>query len=250
MNNVLMQKLRGGETLVFGHRGASEYAPMNTLEAFTLAAEMGAHGVELDVHRSADGHAVIVHDFTVDASTDGSGEVNKMTLATLKALDAGSWKGEAYRGAQIPTLDEVFETVGQLLFINVEIKSRGYKTDGVEQVAADTIRRHQMESRVIVSSFNPLALRRFRRILPEVPLGYLTAAGMPSYVRLLSIGMQTEAIHPHHSQIDAELVARAGERVVNTWTVNDAERARELRDLGVGVIISDKPDVILDALAQ
>jgi glycerophosphoryl diester phosphodiesterase len=250
MNNLLLQKLRGGETLVFGHRGASAYAPMNTLEAFQLAAEMGAHGVELDVHRSADGHAVIVHDFTVDASTDGSGEVNKMTLATLKALDAGSWKSQEYRGALIPTLDEVFETVGQKLFVNVEIKSRGFRTDGVEQVTANTIRRHQMESRVIVSSFNPLALRRFRRILPEVPLGYLTAVGMPLYVRLLSIGMQTEAIHPHHSQIDAEYMARAREKVVNTWTVNDAERARELRDLGVGVIISDKPDVILDALAE
>src|SRR5690606_28189003 len=119
-----------GQTLVFGHRGAKAYAPMNTIPAFELAAEQGADGIELDVHRSKDGHAVIVHDFTVDETTDGNGTVTEMTLAQLKELDAGSWFGEGFHGVQIPTLDEVFEAVGERLLINVEIKSNMQDTDG------------------------------------------------------------------------------------------------------------------------
>ena len=250
MENLLIERLRTGETLVFGHRGASASAPMNTIPAFELAAQMGAQGVELDVQRSADGHAVIVHDFTVDSTTDGSGLVNTKTLAELKALDAGSWKSDEFTGTRVPTLDEVFEAVGQQLFINVEIKSRGLRTDGVEQVAADCIRRHGMQPRVIVSSFNPLALRRFRRILPDVPLGHLTVPGLPFIVRMTGLGLKTEAIHPNYRQINSDYMARHQSQIVNTWTVNDAETARELRNLGVGVIITDQPDTLLHALAE
>ncbi|MDX1995990.1 MAG: glycerophosphodiester phosphodiesterase family protein, partial [bacterium] len=94
----LLDALNQGRMLVFGHRGASAYAPMNTLPAFELAAEQGADGIELDVHRSADGHPVIVHDFTVDKTTSGTGYVTGMTLAQLKALDAGEWFNESFRG--------------------------------------------------------------------------------------------------------------------------------------------------------
>ncbi|MBC7809703.1 MAG: glycerophosphodiester phosphodiesterase, partial [Burkholderiales bacterium] len=149
-----------GQTLVFGHRGAKAYAPMNTLPAYELAAEQGAHGIELDVHRSKDGYAVIVHDFKVDATSDGKGLVTEMTLAQLKRLDAGAWFDPKFAGTRIPTLDEVFESVGQRLFVNVEIKSDSLETDGVEQVVADCITRHNMQSRVIVSSFNPYTLHR------------------------------------------------------------------------------------------
>nr|MCU0514644.1 glycerophosphodiester phosphodiesterase [Anaerolineae bacterium] len=145
-----------GQTLVFGHRGAKAYAPMNTLPAFELAATQGAHGIELDVHRSRDGYPVIVHDFTVDHTTDGRGLVTALTLAELKALDAGSWFSPAFAGTRIPTLDEVFAAVGQRLYINVEIKAAHEDSDGVEQVVADCIVRHAMQRRVLVSSFNPL----------------------------------------------------------------------------------------------
>lgn len=249
---ALLDNWYQGRTLVFGHRGASAYAPMNTLPAFELALEQGADGIELDVHRSKDGHAVICHDFTVDATTDGSGRVSDLTLAQLRSLDAGGWFAESFRGICVPTLDEVFEAVGSRLYVNVEIKSETPETDGVEQVVAETIIRHGMAQRVIVSSFNPLALQRFRAILPEVPIGFLYQAVMPIDTQSLmqQIGLRYEARHPHHEMVNAAYVDRAhsaGYRV-NVWTVNDPLRAGLLRDLGVDAIITDKPDVILDAV--
>jgi glycerophosphoryl diester phosphodiesterase len=236
--------------LVFGHRGASAYAPMNTLPAFELAAEQGADGIELDVHRSADGHPVIVHDFTVDKTTNGTGRVTGMTLAQLRTLDAGAWFNEAFRGTQVPTLDEVVEAVGQRLFVNVEIKANSWRTDGVEQVVADCIARHRMQRRVIVSSFNPPTLRRFRALAPDVPIAFLYARETPFFAHWMLSGVRVDAVHPHHVQIDARLMQRAASRgqKVNTWTVNDPGRARELRALGVNVVITDKPDVIKAAV--
>lgn len=239
-----------GKTLVFGHRGARAYAPMNTITAFELALEQGADGIELDVHRSADGYPVIVHDFTVDSTTDGKGRVDSMTLAQLKALDAGSYFDAKFTGTRIPTLDEVFEAVGKHLFVNVEIKSITAETDGVEQVVADCIARHNMGERVVVSSFNPLSLLRFRAIAPDVPIGFLYAKESPDGVFDVLKGTDYEAFHPHDPLINADFIAPhvAAGRVINAWTVNDPVRAVELRDLGVGGIITDKPDTILAAL--
>lgn len=249
---MALESMYNGQTLVFAHRGASAYAPMNTLPAFELAVEQGADGIELDVHRSKDGHGVIVHDFTVDHTTNGSGRADSMTLAELKALDAGAWFGEAFAGTRIPTLNEVFEAVGQKLYVNVEIKSESAETDGVEQVTADVIAQYNMQERVIVSSFNPLALHRFRQIMPEVAIGFLYSPDMPIDTPALmrQLNLPYEALHPYHEMIDAaymEQAKRDGHRV-NVWTVNDPARTLELRDFGVDAVITDKPDVMLKAL--
>lgn len=246
----LIDVLKSGETVVFGHRGANAYAPMNTIPAFEMAADQGAIGVELDVHHSKDGHAVLMHDFTIDATTNGAGKVIEKTLAELKDLDAGSWKDERFTGVQIPTLDEVFEAVGQRLFVNVEIKSMSFRTDGVEALVAQKIAQFGMKDRVIVSSFNPLAIRRFQQEMPDVLTGYLTAPDIPFFMNWLGLGMRYDAYHPDQKTIDAALMAKHQNHFVNTWTVNDAKRALELRDLGVNVIITDYPDVMIDALAQ
>lgn len=232
--------------LVFGHRGAKAYAPMNTLPAFALAAEQGADGIELDVHRSHDGYPVIVHDFTVDTTTNGSGRVTEMSLRDLKALDAGSWFGPAFAGVQIPTLDEVFEAVGQRLFVNVEIKAEFPETDGVEEMVAACIARHQMQARVLISSFNPRTLERFRALLPDIPLGYLfngQGANLPD-------GATYEAYHPHHELVTPSLVeqCRQQKQIINAWTINDPARASELQVLGVHGIITDAPDIVLNAV--
>jgi glycerophosphoryl diester phosphodiesterase len=238
-----------GRTLVFGHRGASGYAPMNTIPAFELAAEQGADGVELDTHLSKDGQLIVLHDFTVDHTTNGSGFARDMTVAELKALDAGSKKDLKFAGVQIPTLDEVFEAIGQKLYVNVEIKSETEDTDGVEQAVADCLARNHMLERVIVSSFNPLALKRFREIAPEVPIGYLY---MPDYQPFAEVmdALPHEARHPHHPMIDRAYMdwAKSKGYRVHTWTVNDPARAAELQRLGVDAVITDTPDIMLEAL--
>lgn len=236
--------------LIFGHSGAQAYAPANTLPAFELAVRQGADGTELDVHRSKDGHPVVIHDFTVDRETDGTGNVADLTLADLKALDAGVRFAPEFAGTRIPTLDEVFEAVGKQLLINVEIKSMTRETDGVEETVAQCILRHNMQERVIISSFNPMALRRFRAQLPDVPLGFLYAPSMPAVVIELISGFGYEAFHPEHNLIDEALVgaSHAMGHVVNAWTVNDTARAVDLAKLGVDLIMTDMPDQIRSAI--
>jgi glycerophosphoryl diester phosphodiesterase len=246
-----LREFFNGQTLVFGHRGAKSYAPMNTIPAFELAWQQGAHGIELDVHRSKDGYPVIVHDFTIDHTTNSTGLVTDKTLKELKELDAGSWFSYEYEGVQIPTLDEVFESVGQKLIVNVEIKSLDTDvTDGVEQVVADCILRHAMQDRVVVSSFNPYTLLRFRQILPDCALGFLYEDSVPLDSHAIMAGHVYEAYHPYFVAITPEMVAEqhAQGRVINTWTVNQPQDARRLRDWGVDCLITDCPDRILDAL--
>lgn len=236
--------------LVYGHRGFSAAAPMNTVAAFERAAEVGADGVELDVQLTSDGHAVVIHDYSVDATTDGSGTVCDMSLAQLRELDAGSWFGAAWRGNVIPTLAEVFEAVGHRLLINVEIKTTPQQDDGIEEVVAHEIRAASMEQRVLVSSFNPLALTRFRKVMPQVPIGCLSFVDMPVEWLEQSLSLGCEAHHPQDEEVDAAFMAtaRAAGRLVNTWTVNDPARALELVALGVDGIVSDRPDLMLATL--
>lgn len=233
--------------LIFAHSGAQAYAPSNTMPAFELAVSQGADGIELDVHCSADGHAVVLHDFTIEIAPETRARVADLTLSQLKALDVGSKFSPTFAGAQIPTLDEVFEAVGQPLLINVEIKSHSAETDGVEEVVAACITRHAMQARVLVSSFNPLCLKRFRALLPHVPIGFLHGKDSPSVVHSLLDGLAYEAYHPQDSLVDEQVMARAREagHIVNVWTVNDTARGVELRDLGVHGIITDAPDQML-----
>lgn len=238
-----------GRTLVFGHRGAKAYAPMNTLPAFELALKQGADGIELDTHLTKDGRLIVLHDFTVDHTTNSQGYAKDKTLAEIKALDAGSYFNASFAGTQIPTLDEVFEAVGHKLLINVEIKSETVETDGVEQAVADCLTHHDMKKRIIVSSFNPLTLKRFRAILPDVPIGYLYAQDWTFSPEVMDT-VPHEARHPQYTMIDKAYMewARSHGWRVNTWTVNDPAKAVELRGLGVDGIITDNPDTVIEAL--
>lgn len=233
------------KVLVYGHRGAKAYRPMNTIPAFEYASEQGADGVELDVQLSADGELVIVHDFTVDGTTNGSGNVADMTLAQLKALDAGAWFAPEYEGTRIPTLDEVFDAIGHLI-INVELKTIERESKGLEQRVADCIANHGMDERVIVSSFNPYALKQFRVIAPDVPIGFLQA---PEYtsdeMRAVMNDVPYEADHWHYTMVDS-----TPQCIMNVWTLNDPEIAVQQVKQGVRGIITDTPDVILKALAD
>src|SRR3954471_10203234 len=119
---TLIKEFYGDRLLVFGHRGARAYAPMNTIPSFELALAQGADGVELDVRLTLDEQMIIMHDDRVDATTDAKGFVHDMTLKEIQELDAGAWLDPKYAGTRVPTLDEVFEAIGKRTRINVEIK--------------------------------------------------------------------------------------------------------------------------------
>jgi glycerophosphoryl diester phosphodiesterase len=252
-----------GRPLILGHRGASAVAPENTLPAFRRARELGADGVELDVTLTRDGVPVVIHDDTVDRTTNGHGEIRRMTIAEVKHLDAGSWKGEQFRGETIPTLAEVFDGLADWLeprasvrapsgVVNVEIKSATLGTDGVERSVVNLISQRDLAKRVIISSFNPLALARVKGLNPELRLGLLYSQDEPIYLRRawLRVLVGPSALHPEHTLINPAYMdwARRKRLEVNTWTVDEPEEARRLTGLGVTALITNRPDVVKQAL--
>jgi glycerophosphoryl diester phosphodiesterase len=234
------------------HRGASAAAPPNTLAAFEKAAELGADGVEFDVHLSADGVPVVIHDFNVDSTTDGSGRVAEMTLAQLKQLDAGSHFDPAFADERIPTLEEVLEAVGSQLLLNIELKSTSLRDNGLEWAVIAQVERHNLDNRVLLSSFNPLSLRRAKKVAPHIPVGLLYSPSLPLPLRRAWLAPLAphEARHPEHTMVDAHYVAWARRRGyrVNAWTVDDPDEMRRLIGLGVDGIITNVPDVLRGVL--
>jgi glycerophosphoryl diester phosphodiesterase len=240
--------LNAQRTLNIAHRGASVAAPPNTLVAFETAVELGADGIEFDVRISADGVPVVIHDATVDATTDGGGRVADLTLAQLKELDAGSSHAPAFAGERIPTLMEVLDTMSEELLLNIELKSGALWDDRLGQAVVDVIDRCAVGERVLLSSFNPLALRRVQKIAPHLATALLQAsATRPSlgFARLISPKPYV-AIHPPYTLVDERTMrwARQHNYRVHVWTVDDAAEMRRLITCGVDGIITNVPDLL------
>jgi glycerophosphoryl diester phosphodiesterase len=239
-------------TLNIAHRGASAVAPANTLVAFERAVALGAAGIEFDVRLCADGVPVVIHDATVDATTDGSGRVSNMGLGQLKELDAGSWFDPPFAGEEIPTLTEVLDSVGEELLLNIELKSGVLGDARLARAVIDAIEQRAMGERVLLSSFSPLALRRVQRIAPCLKTAILYTAATRhslSLTRLIS-PQPLAAIHPHHTSVDERTVTRARRHKarVHAWTVDDVGEMRRLVGCGVDGIITNVPDVLRDIL--
>ncbi len=239
--------------LILAHRGASHWAPENTLAAFRLAAEMGADGVELDVQLCKDGEAVVIHNFTVDETTDGSGRVKDFTLAELQVLDAGGWYAAEFAGERIPALAQVLHELGPRLTLNIELKTMALSTDGLEVEVVRLIEDTNMVHRVIVSSFNPVALWRVRRLNRHIPTGLLYAPDMPRHLRdrWLQPLAQPSALHPRWDMIDEQSVAAAHRQglMVNPWTCDEPDTMRRLIGWRVDGIITERPDLLHNLLS-
>ncbi|MBA4379077.1 MAG: hypothetical protein C0393_00030 [Anaerolinea sp.] len=203
--------------IIFAHRGSSVHAPENTLAAFELALEQGADAIELDAKLSADGQVIVIHDQTVDRTTDGSGKITQMTLPALRELDAGSFFSEGFRGERIPTLDEVFETLGKRILINVELTNYATPFDALVPKVVELVRKHDLEKRVLFSSFFPHNLSRARRLMPGAPRGLLAWAGWKGvWSRTSGRRGPYQALHPYFTSVNERLVQRvhaAGRRV-------------------------------------
>ena len=231
-------------SLIYGHRGASGHAPENTLEAFRLAMDMGADGFELDVHMSLDGELVVIHDETVDRTTGGTGLVRELTLEQLKTLDASNGM-DAYRGAKIPTLGEVFDLIRDTRHIvNVEVKTDEWFYPQIEEKCLALAKEKGVEDRVIYSSFNHYTLMKLRQLKPDAKLGMLFGDIMLKpweYAQPLSV----DYLHPMKMNIwvpgfsEGAAEARYG---VNMWTINDPETMELCLKTGAG-IITNYPDI-------
>lgn len=228
----------------FAHRGASAHAPENTLAAFDLAVKQGAPAIEFDVKLTADRYVVIHHDQTLDRTTNGSGSIGKQPLAALRELDAGSKFSEAFRGEKIPTLNELFESLGGKVFMNIELTNYASPLDGLVDEVVRLVRKHGLEGQVLFSSFFPTNLTRAGRLLPSVPRGQLFLPGGAGWwQRFAARWMTLAAEHPFKDDVTASNVQRAHARGrhVYTWTVNDPMEMKSLRSAGVDAIFTDDP---------
>ena len=239
--------------LIFAHRGASKAAPENTLPAFEAAIRLGADGVELDVQYSSDGALVIFHNDTLEKTSDGAGRVTAHTLAELRALDAGSWFGPSFAGTRIPTLDEALDLMKGKLLVNVELKvlSSLHSSLGVD--AVKIIRAHGMADQVVISSFNPFALRQAKRAGPEIECALLLAHDLPGWMRWSFTRRYSRAdgLHPDSDMVDQTYMAQARKlgMPVRVWTVDDEAEMRRLIALGVDSIITNVPDRLANLLS-
>ena len=238
--------------LNFGHKGASYEAPENTLPAFLLAADMGADGIELDVQLSADDEVVVIHDFTLDATTNGSGRVADCTLAELKMLDAGGWFDPDFAGQQIPTLQEVVDAVGDRLLMNIELKTLSLRDEGLVDAVARIVEENGLIDRVVVSSFQPASLWHMHRRNPSIPLGLLYSPDLPPVLRhgWLRHLVRPEALHPYYQIVNPEYVKWARKRGyhVNTWTVDDPGDMWQLVRMGIDIVITNRPELMTQVL--
>jgi glycerophosphoryl diester phosphodiesterase len=244
-----------GAVVCYAHRGARGHAPENTLLAFDLAFDLGAEAIECDVQRSRDGELVIIHDGTVNRTTDGAGAVAVLSFDELRALDAGArWRIPQ----RIPTLTETLDLVRRRGgALNLEIKGESEtEAVGTAEAAEPTLRtlEEPLRSRLLVSSFALPAVARLKERLPELRVAALYGGREWQKRDMLApaLAMGAEAIHPGVSLTSAELVAKAhaaGLRV-NVWTANRPATIRRLLAWGVDGLFSDYPERVIIARAQ
>lgn len=219
------------------HRGASAYAPENTFAAFELALEMGADAIETDLRQTADGEIVLLHDETVDRTTDGSGPVTDLTLAELRRLDAGSWFGERFAGERVPTLAETLDHFGHRTRLVLELKAP------CEGAALNQVREWGLLPNVVFTSFDLGILERLVAEEPQAACGYLTAAVQDGLLeRLTQMGLSQ--VCPRAEIVGERLVARAHEAglQVRAWGVRDEDTMQHLLDCGVDGMTVNWPD--------
>jgi len=236
--------------LIIAHRGGSGHAPENTLTAFQTAIDQGADGIELDVHLSADGEVVVIHDSDLGRTTNGSGSVYQKLLSEIKQLDAGSWFDEGFSGEEVPTLSEVFELVGKQCLINIELKGPGLFRSKLPDKVVEIVRQYDLEEQIIYSSFNPWQLRKIGKLLPSAKLGLLLPPGILAVlVRVLSKLVVTPwGYHPHFQSVTEDFIRFAGgeARPILAWTVNQPADLAQLCANGIYGIITDYPSRALE----
>ena len=233
--------------MVFGHRGARGYAPENTSESFSMAVEMGVDGVELDVHLSKDGELVVIHDDTVDRTTDGQGAVRDFTVEQLKKFDAGVKFGRKWKGARIPTLVEVFDGLGRENY-RIELKHSSRTYPGVEEKLVSCVRDSGLVRHVEITSFDYDALETVRRLDGSFRTGIIMH-GKARWFTPIAKKLGCTWMHANYDLMGEDDVSAAHVKgfKLGMWTVNDTESAERAIHLGVDGVTSDFPDVAMRA---
>jgi glycerophosphoryl diester phosphodiesterase len=244
------------QPLTIAHRGASADAPENTMAAFLLAEKQGADMIELDVHFSKDGQVVVMHDSSLNRTTNGKGKIIDCNYSDLKKLDAGIKFSNKFKGEKIPLLEDVIKKIQLPLLI--EVKRSGRKSRGIEKKIIKIISEHHAEHRCFIQSFETSVLKNFKALDSNLPLYKLVTGNIPILPLHIDSKLQAgkitrykwEAINPNHLFVTESLVKKihAKDKKIFTWTVNKKEDMKKLIDFGVDGIITNYPAVLKSIL--
>jgi glycerophosphoryl diester phosphodiesterase len=242
--------------LIIAHRGDSANRPENTLVSFKSALDLGADLLELDVQLSKDGQLVVIHDGSVDRTTDGRGRVADLTLAEIRKLSAGYPKrfGDRFAAEKVPTLAEVLNLGRGRARLMIEIKKESVSDseddDGIEARTVAAVRDARMASDVLLISFDRRALRRAQRLAPEIRRGHLFYRATPEEVVEGAKEVETDLVMPEKGMLSEELsaAARAAGLKVATWVVDEIEELKELARFDLFGVGSNRPGALLDAI--
>jgi glycerophosphoryl diester phosphodiesterase len=239
--------------LLFAHRGLSSIAPENTMAAFKLARDMDIPGIELDVHMTSDGKLAVIHDPNTARVAGTPLEVERSAWKDIASLDIGSWKGKKWKGERIIELRELFEEFGESMYYDVELKSSIAGDFGLEATVAACLRdafasKGSLAGRIVVSSFNPMALARFKYLSPAIPTAIIWSSdsGVPAYLRHGEgrwIG-KVDALKPDRTKVrrlSSFRWRRFGRYPILPWTVDEPAEAARLLALGCEGVISNRP---------
>ena len=238
--------------VIFAHRGASVYAPENTLSAFELAVKLGAKAIELDTMLSSDGIPVVIHDHTLERTTDGHGHVNSHNYSDLSRLDAGSWFSDAFKGEKIPSLHKVLESLSNKILVNIELKNYHAPHDNLVETAMQLVDKLNLWDSVLFSSFLPRNLRLLRLKNPDAKIALLCSPGIKGWIFRSSIyyDLSPAIIHPAACDVDLKYIVREHHRGrrVHVWTVNDKNKAIDLFNSNTDGIFTDDPRSMFEVL--
>lgn len=234
---------------ILGHRGYSGKYPENTMTAFKKAYEVGADGIELDVQFTKDGEIVIIHDETIDRTTNGTGDVRSYTLKELQSFNAATINDTNCKEEYIPTLDEYLNWVKDTgMITNIELKTGRYYYQGIEEGTLALVKKYGLEDKIIFSSFNPLSVYKIKQLAPDIPCGLLTEFGGIENAGALCKDFGFEYYHPCWKDITESNLAslKANGIDLNVWTVNDFDSFLKMYEIGVNSIITNFPEVAVN----
>ncbi len=246
--------------MLIAHRGASAYAPENTLSALKKAMALGANFLEIDVHQSLDHEIVAIHDDTVDRTTNGIGRVADLTLSEIKRLDAGFWFNATFLDTRIPTLREVINILKPGTKLIIDVKGDSTSSQGIEKRIAAIIQEKQFETQVVFKSFNLKTLARFQAIMPQVPRLYVFVRNTPALNFTIDGGLHFGNIYEnptkstlfqaHQWFLNHVVVKKAQAEKIKmiAWQVNTKKEIQAILALGVDGIETDYPDRVLQFL--
>ncbi len=242
---------------VIAHRGFSGKAPENTLVAVRRAIELGADMVEIDVGLTRDGHVVVLHDETLDRTTDGEGLLSEATLEEVRKLDAGSWFAPEFAGEKVPTLAEVLDLVRGRILMNVEIKGEAVSDEtaaGIADKVLQLVRARDMEDEIVISSFEPEALRQMRELDAHVMTASLYNKELHNKMGPVEVmdAVGSNGFNLSQRRVNRKIVRACHEagRPVAVYTVNKKAKMRCLIAIGVDALFTDRPDLMLQVLAE